>query len=84
MAHRGFKPNRSGYRYVLDSSPEVRDVCQRAGDAALAQAARYQGEWSCDTQRGRVRFHTLVKADDYLARKAERDHHALSSARPRI
>lgn len=78
-----FKINSRGYSYILNADPNIRGVCQRTGNSVCEGVAGH-GEFNCDTRSGIARFHTLVKADDFAARKAEHDYHVLSRAKPRV
>lgn len=64
MARSGyFVPDRHGYGYVLNASPEIGSYCQLQGEIIADNAWGYTGgEYSVDTRHGFTRFHTRVNA----------------------
>lgn len=79
--------NRSGYHYILNLAPDVRQVCELAGSMAMSEARKIGGpsaEYAMDTRPGLRRMHTRVRTVGPAAANSERKWHALRNSRPRI
>lgn len=80
--------NGRGYAYVLNSSPEIRQVCEAAGHNAMREATALGGSsaaYTCDTMSGATRFHTRVATErTWAALRSEQKTHALRNTVPRL
>ena len=78
----------SGYAYVLNSSPEIRQVCEAAGYYVMREATALGGgsaAYTCDTMSGATRFHTRVATErTWAAFRSEPRTHALRHTVPRL
>lgn len=75
-----FKPNRAGYRSVLQGG-EIRTACEIKAGALAASASRQSGiDYGIDSMQGLNRIHTRVSTTSRADFFRERSYHALSIA----
>lgn len=88
MASGRYVHSRSGYGYVLNVAPDVGQVCDLAGQNAMAEARQLGGPHTdlvCDTQHGYRRWHTRVSTvPSFGSYGSENKWGALRFAIPRI